>query len=96
MLDDADLHRDDFELFADFFPNTLLQDCSFFTLDETASFSNSAVTEILTVGLWPLADSVHKRSATVFCGPGEEQFVEPEDPCQSTSDFTGELPATCP
>jgi hypothetical protein len=81
------------ELFADFFPHTLLQDCSIFTLDKTASLGHSTVTEVLTMGLWPLAGSVHDRSAAVLCGPGEEQFVEPEHPSHYASGFTGELTA---
>jgi hypothetical protein len=90
-----DARLDLLELFADFFPNTLLQNCSFFAFDKTASLSNSAVTEILTVGLLRLAGSVHERSATVLCSPGEEQLVEPEDPRHRASDFTGELAANC-
>ena len=39
------------ELLADFFPHTLLQNFSFFTLGELASLSNSAVTQILAVRL---------------------------------------------
>lgn len=77
------------ELFGDFFPHTFLQDSSFFALSEPTSLSDSAVTQILSLGLWALAGSMHKRSATILGSSGEEQLVEPEDPRQQASDFPG-------
>lgn len=45
------------------------------------------------MGLWPLASCVCKSSAAVLSCPGEEQFVEPENPGQHPRGFARQLTA---